>query len=232
MGLGLLSWACTLRSRELRQSWEPFLHSGSTLCFRYKAWVLLWWTSNRSALQSPLSHTLFPLLMCLQTSLVWTYRPAMVQLCWTAQSNQQSYISMVQLVIFSIWAVNSNNKLGCKFLSWLCGMSLTLLTLQTAHGFSGLHCSGDSYVSNAPPESFTCFVPTTQAHSCKKVMGFIYFGHGFALSRGDFHPFCCSVILRDTSLKPAIPFHLHSSGDTKFQTKCSCFFCWGHTWTH
>lgn len=212
MGLGLLLWEYTLRSHELGQSWEPFLHSGSTFCFRYKAWVPFVMAYYTSALQSSLSQA-----HCLSSCYVSAnfFGLNLQTSCGSAllTSSEQSCISVVHLVIFSIWAVNSNNKLGCKFLSMFCGMSLTLPTLQTAPGFSGLHCTGDSYLSNAPPTSFTCFVPNTQAHSCKKVMGFIYFGHDFALSKGDFHPFCCSVILRDTSLEPAIPFHFHSSGD-------------------
>lgn len=148
-------------------------------------------------------YALFHLVTCLQTSLVWPC------ICLTRSNPVSPW--------FTWWHSQSEQLIitnkAMSFLSVLCGMCSTLPTLQAAPGFSWLHCTCDSCLSNAPPESFTCFVVNTQALRRREVVSFIYFGHDFAPSRAEFHSFCCSVILRDTSSEPAMPFHLHSCGD-------------------
>lgn len=167
---------------------------------------LQWWTSYTSALQPPLSQAC-SLSPCYVSA---NFFGLTLRLSDPAQSNAVSpwftwwHSQSEQLII--------TNK-AVSFLSVLCGMCSTLPTLQAAPGFSWLHCTCDSCLSNVPPESFTCFVVNTQALRRREVLSFIYFGHDFAPSRAEFHSFCCSVILRDTSSEPAILFHLHSCGD-------------------
>lgn len=137
-------------------------------------------------------HALLPPVVCLQTSLVWTYT------CLT--NSEEWWISAVHMVIFLVWAVH-NNKLD-KVSSALCGMSLTLCASEVAPGFSWRHYTGGSYLSNGwllNPNPPLALFPTGRISVCREVMGFISLGHDFALGRAGFHPFFCSVILRGTS---------------------------------
>lgn len=131
MGLGLLPRLCTLTRHELGQSWKPFLNSGSTLWFSCKAWApfVMDFLYICFAAISETSTLAFLLLTCLQTSL----KSLNLNL---SSISEQSYISVVHVVIFSMSAIN-NNKLGFKFLPVLCGMFLTLSTPQAEPGFQG-----------------------------------------------------------------------------------------------